>query len=358
MYENEYKDTGWLGVSCSKDGKFMRNGKPKSIIYWHDVVPMIMCRDKYSQKWAKVSDLLAKAWCPDYYEGCYTIPKDGDRRNINIDNILCVSKKEFFLYRGDLMRQSKIPKEVDWSKYGVFKRTHIDGLDCTIDGVFRKNGRILKVYKTVDLIGRKRACTIRIKVGQTNKHLNAAKIVAQTWSHSSWFDDCMIVYKDGDKHNIHSDNLILVDEKKYYHQIGVNAGLKTKVDFDKSFKKIELRYIEHEIAYNYFKTGNLDKFNEYIHNHLLKELYNYSLKLWNSAIKAQEVSLESISILYEWVLAYRPISNYTEFCKRMIRTYFKSNSFGFYLRTPKKIDNVSLLNLDSLCKKFQGTKIK
>ena len=258
------------------------------------------------------------------------------------------------------MRRSKIPKDIDWEKYGTFRKTHIEGLDCTIDGFFRKNGRLLTVCKDFDILGRKRVCTIQIKEGDKRKRLNAAKIVAQTWSPNTWFDDCVIVFKDGDKHNIHSENLILVDNKKYYHQIGLNVGLATRVDFDKAFKKIELRYIEHRIAYNYFKTGDLEDFNNHIKNYLLKELFDYCCKFWNSRIKAQEISCEVISILYDWVLAYRPISNYTEFCKRMIRAYFKNNNFGFYSRTPKIIDNsnVSLLNLDSLCKKFQGTKIK
>ena len=46
----EYRDTGWLNVSCTCDGRFKRGAIPKKVIYWHDEVPMLMCRDYYSRK--------------------------------------------------------------------------------------------------------------------------------------------------------------------------------------------------------------------------------------------------------------------------------------------------------------------
>ena len=83
--------------------------KPKKITL-ADVVPMIICRDHYRRKECKASDLVAKAWHPQYYDGCYTIPKDGNRANIHIDNIGIVDKKGFFKHRGLLSLNNKIPR--------------------------------------------------------------------------------------------------------------------------------------------------------------------------------------------------------------------------------------------------------
>lgn len=353
----EYKDTGWLNVSCTKDGQFKRNGIPKKVIYWRDEVPILMCRDHYSRKEIKAADLVAKAWHPDYFEGCYTIPKDGNRKNIRVDNISCVSKNDFFIYRGSLSRISRIPKNIDWSQYGVFKQTPYDGLECTVDGVFRKNGRVLTVYKPKDICGRKRRCEVRVKVGDSIRNLNAAEVVAKTWSPSTWSEDVVITYKDGDRHNIHSDNLILVDREKYYKQIGEAIGYKT-VDFKKAFEAVKRKSIEATLAYNYFKTGDLTGVNEYICGDLHKSLIKYASNKFNGLSTVERIVSESISVLYDYILANRPICDFTRLCQRVIREYKKDG--GYRYRTPTYIerDNILPNNINSLCKNYKVTKIK
>lgn len=355
----EYRDTGWLNVSCTRDGKFKRNGMPKKIIYWHGVVPMMICRDHYSRKQMKASDLVAKAWHKEYYEGCYTIPKDGNRKNIHIDNIEIVDKKGFFNYRGKIGLNAKIPKDIDWSRYGVFKQTPYEGLECTIDGVFRKNNRLLTVYNPKDLLGRKRRCEVRCKIGNTIRRVNAAEIVARTWSPYSWSEDVVVTYKDGDKHNIHSDNLILVDREKYYKQLGKNIGFK-KVDFKKAFQTVKQKSVEASLAYRYFQTGDLTEINEYVSNDLYNVLMKYASGLFYGLNRVEAVVSESISILYDHILSNRPICDYTKLCKGIIRMYYRKGNANYYNRIPSNIErnNVLPINLDCLCELYQVKKMK
>jgi hypothetical protein len=271
-----------------------------------------------------------------------------------------VDEQEFLEYRGKRMIEAKSPSIKDWSIYGIFKKTPVEGVDCTIDGVFRKNNRLLTLHNKSDILGRKTVLQIRVKEDGVKRAFSAARLVAQTWSPTEYSDDCIITYKDGDKHNIHSDNLILVNEKKYFHEKGVKMGEKRAVNFEQSFKRIEISAKETSIAYNYFKTGDLKELNEYVSNILFKELYMYAAKQYNSRISVETMVSEAIGILYEYVVAYRPISLYTEFCKRLIRVYIRNGNFGLYERIPNQIvrDNFKQLNLECLCKKYRELKIK
>lgn len=303
--------------------------------------------------------LVAKAWHPDYYEGCFVIPKDGDKKNIHVDNLEIVEPDEFYKWRGERTFDGKKPKKVDWAQYGEFKKTSIDGLECTIDGVFRKNHRVLKVNYHTDSLGRKRQAEISCNVNGSRRILSAAKIIAQTWSPNSWFDGCMIWYKDGNKHNIHSDNLILVDEKKFYNIL----GLKNKPEpmtFEQSYERIKRRAKEAEIALKYFETGDFSDINIYVEKELLPLVVKYTLSQGFSLSKTNVIITEVISVLYEYIMAYRPITHYYLFCQRLIRIYKKTNGFGFYERMPNPLinKNVSLLKIESLCEKYRCTKIK
>lgn len=358
--DSEYRETGWYGVSCTERGQFKRNGKNIKLKFWHGTTPTVVVRiGTLQRKERRASDLIASVWNDGYFDGCHIIPKDGDKMNLNSDNLIVVDEAQFLKYRGGKMLDAKQPPIKDWSLYGVFRKTPIEGVECTIDGIFRKNNRILTLHHKSDILGRKSILQIKCNVDGARRTFSAARIVAQTWSPQDYYEDCVIRYKDGDKHNIHSDNLVIVDAKKYFHERGVEWGCK-KTNFEQSFKKIEISARESSIAYKYFKTGDLTELNEYVTKFLFNELYEYAAKDYNSRISVETMVLESISILYEYVMAYRPISLYTEFCKRLIRTYKRNGNFSFYERIPNKIvnDNVSQLNLDSLCKKYRCTKIK
>lgn len=357
----EYRDTGWYDVTCTACGKFKRNGtdiKPK---VWHGTIPTITVRlGTLRRSERRVNDLIARAWHHDYYDGCHIIPKDGNPMNTHIDNLEVVDETEFLKYRGAKIIEAKYPSIKDWSIYGVFKKTPVEGVDCTIDGVFRKNNRLLSLYHKSDILGRKSVLQIRVNVSGVRRTFTAARLVAQTWSPTEYSEDCVITYKDGNKHNIHSDNLILVNEKKYFHEKAVKWGEQRVVNFEKSFKRIEISAKETSIAYNYFKTGDLKELNDYVSNFLFNELYMYAAKQYNSRISVETMVSEAIGILYEYIVAYRPISLYTEFCKRLIRVYIKNGNFGLYERIPNQIvrDNFKQLNLESLCNKYREMEIK
>lgn len=357
--EEEYRDTGWHDVSVSRDGNFKRNGIPIKVKIWHGTTPVVCCRSGVKRHEVNANLLVAKAWHPDYYEGCFIIPKDGDKLNIHIDNLSVAEPDEFFKYRGERMIEKNKPKQQEWDAYGEFRKTPVEGLDCTVEGVFRKNHRLLKVHRCTDALGRKCRAKVVCNVNGVRTTLNAAKLVAMTWSPQSWTDGSMIWFKDGDKHNIHSDNLIVVSESKYYREFG-NANKRIQMTFEESYAKVRRRARETAIALGYFDTGDFAELNGYVEKELLPFVLRYALSNGFSMLKAKEVAGEVISLLYEWIVAYRPITDYTLFCMRLIRIYKKTGGFGFYERIPNPLvnNNVSLLNLDSLCERYKSTKMK
>ena len=243
----------------------------------------------------------------------------------------------------------------------VYRPTYIEGLECTIDGKFRKNRSPLKVSFPVDTLGRKRRAVVKFKHNGKQTTFSAAKIVAQTWSPSAWFDDCYLRYKDGYKHNIHSDNLILVDEKEYFKEQGERNLAFKNVTFEQSRKSVNRMAKEAMLAKGFFDTGDFSEINRYVERQLCPELIEYALTKHSFTMGQIEYFLpELLGILYEHIYAYRPVANYTRFCRRLIREYRKNKTFGWYdRRQPSIIERqVNNLNIESLCKKFKETKIK
>lgn len=358
----DYRDTGWYNVKCTRDGKFVRNGrelKPRSS---YNCSPYIVVKSKGERPKQKCANILvAMAWSGDWKEGCHIIPKDGNQSNICLDNLHVADLNEFASYKAE-RRKNPNAGVIDWNKYGEFKRTHIDGLECTIDGIFRRNNRIVPLQK-----GR------RLKKGGDGllyihyiepngcwTTTTAARLVAQTWSPKMWHEDCLISYKDGNPMNIHSDNLILVDEHKFRVMQGKVLGKGNMCDFKKACSIVERRAKEAQIAMRWFQTGCMDELNEYVRTELLVYVEDYVNSFGYKPRLKRKALAGVFSILYDWILSYRPLTNYSVFCKKLVRIYMKKNNFGVYDIPPKPIarEYVSQLNLDSLCERYKCTKIK
>lgn len=356
-----YRETGWYDVQCTSDGKFRRNGremKPRSSKY--NGSPYIVVKSKGSKpKQKNAAILVAMAWHNDWEKGYNIIPKDGNPNNICLNNLHVADCHEFASYKAG-RRNNPNAGAVDWSKYGVFKNTSVDGLECTIDGIFRRNNRIVPLIKGSRRRGAEGLFYVKyMDANGRSTTTTAARLVAKTWSPQTWFEDCIISYKDGNPRNIHSDNLILLDEHKYHVARGKMVGKGNMCDFDKAFSIVERRAREAQIALRYFRSGCMDELNEYVRTELLSLVEDYVDSLGRPGMKRD--ALQGVfSILYDWVLCYRPLTNYFVFCKKLARTYIKTGNFGIYDIPPKPIvrERVSQFNLDSLCKKYKCVKME
>lgn len=358
----EYRDTGWYDVECTKNGLFRRNNRNLKLKYGKHRSPYIVVKIKGTKRTKEKAGnmLIAKAWCESWFDDCCVIPIDGNQNNIHADNLHICDKDEFASYKQGRRRDPNVGY-IGTDKYGVFKETPVKGLYCTIDGTFRRNNRIVPLHRSKSHKGIDKSLRVthNNENGKTTTSL-AARLVAQTWSPQTWFDDCVIVYKDGDFNNIHSDNLILVESHKYFVEKG-RLGAKVKAyDFNKARQSVELRAKEALIALRYFQTGCMDEFNIYVKNELTPLLSDYINNFGRMPNIKQSILSEVLSILYEYVLSNRPIASYTHFCKHIIRKYMKTGRFGYYENQPNNIERsyVSQLNLYSLCERYKMTKLK
>lgn len=100
----QFKDVdGIAGLQCSYDGKFLKDGKPKKVIYCKTVTGrkatvrcMIMIGGK-NHYW-QAARLVAKTWMRGYEDGCYLTYKDGDCHNIAASNLVIEDKKGYYEY--------------------------------------------------------------------------------------------------------------------------------------------------------------------------------------------------------------------------------------------------------------------
>ena len=318
--ECEYKNTGWHDVECTCDGKFRRNGRNLSTRVYYGCSPAIIIKVKGCKPKQKSANILvAMAWHPEYKEGYCIIPKDGNQNNIHIDNLHVADAYEFASYKAE-RRKNPEAGAVDWNKYGVFKKTPIDGLECTIDGVFRRNNRIVPLREGKRARWREGLLYIHYTLDGEATTTTAARLVAQTWSPDIWDEDSIVSYKDGNPKNIHSDNLILVDARKYYAERGYMLGKGNMCDFKRAREIVERKAKEARIALNYFDTGSVEEFNNYVQSYLTGYLSDYFDSYGYRPSLKRYVLSEVLSILYDWVLSNRPLVSYSFFCKKLIRT--------------------------------------
>lgn len=357
----EYRETGWYGVECTSEGKFRRNGKPIKIRAPHHrhSATIVVRIGNNKTKEVNAKWLVARAWCPDYTEGCHVIHKNGDKNDVSLENLLIVSEKDFRKYQYRKSAESRWGGGTEEKEKEVFKPTFIPDVECSISGVFRKNGRRLKLEERQDILGRQRTLKLRASVDGVKRTFTAARVVAQTWSPTAWDEDCVIQYKDGNRLNIHSDNLILVNRDEYYKNVGQKLGTK-KTEFEDAYRYVERAAKEAGIAYRYFQTGDFTELNEYVKTELFPNIYRHTSKYFGGRELVNEITTEVVGIMYEHVFANRPLFSYFNFCKRLVMIYYRKRDFGYYKHLPNPIvrKEVSQLKLESLCERFRETKIK
>lgn len=351
----EYKDTGWMNVSCTKDGCFMRSGNPIKPKVRHDGILIIRCRKGDERKEKTAAWLVASAWHKEFYEGCYVIQNSSN--DIHVESLVITDEKGFNKWRGRRISISKVGNDSVYVKYGVFKQTPIEGIECTINGVFRKGNDIKKVYYPFDNLGRKRSARIFYYINRKYTSRSAARVVAETWSPKVYYPDCMIMYKDGDKHNISNDNLIIASEKCYYSETkeGIN-----EMTFEDYQRKVNRTATEALLIKGYMDTESLDDINKYIEKQIIPEFIEKLFRKGYSRYKAECLITESLSFFYDRLLANRPTATIYYYCWSKIKHFIKYKNWGIAEKyPPKQIERiVSQLKIDSLCEKYKVSKIK
>lgn len=241
-----------------------------------------------------------------------------------------------------------------------FRKVNVyEGLEVSIDGRFRLNGKPRKTISPPKSYGNKRT-TVQFRIVRKNKTLywQAAKLVAMAWKHG-YSEDDYIIYKDGNCQNIHADNLQIVSKKDYYKYMQRNSGHKAD-DVEKRKKKLMLVAEEATLTCKYFETLDMSGINKHVTDYLYPCLITYCNEtLHLGAGTTRSIVPECLARMYECIMNGMCLYNYERYCKKMLLNYKKHGNFGLTGSVPKPIQlNIQHLNLDCLWEKYKVGKIR
>lgn len=230
----------------------------------------------------------------------------------------------------------------------------IDKLQCTEDGLFRYRYKDKKVIYARTVTGKK--ATARLMIGK--QYYQASKLVAKTFK-TGYSDNCHIIYKDGDCHNITADNLIIGNEEEWRAYMMRNSCHKAD-NLDKRICKLENVIKEASLTLNYFKTRDFEPINQHVRDYLYQHLIGYCLTtLHLGKLTAIEIVPDCLARMYEVILNGMCLYNYERYCKKLLLNFKKKGNFGLAGSIPKPIEiEVQHLNLDCLCERFNVQKSK
>lgn len=224
----------------------------------------------------------------------------------------------------------------------------IDGLQCNEIGKFRYRYKDKKVIYPRTVIGKK--STARLMLNK--QYYQASRLVAKTWL-ARYTDESMILYKDGDCHNISASNLILSNKKDWRAYMMRNSGHGAD-DITERIKKLENVIKESSLTLHFFKTKDFEPINRHVTEYLYECLMTYCLlSLHLGKTTAMEIVPDCIARMYECILNGMCLYNYERYCKKLLLNFKKQGDFGLTGKVPKPIElEVQQLNLDCLCERF------
>lgn len=235
----------------------------------------------------------------------------------------------------------------------------VSGLEVTIDGKFRLNGKPRKAIYSKKRYGNGNVTVqFRYNVNGRSNYIQAAKCVASAWK-SKYKEGDYIIYKDGDCTNIHADNLEVVGKEKFWEYMQRNSVHKAD-DVENRKKKLRTVIEEASCTLRYFETLNADSINKHVSDYLYLCLMEYCR---NTLFLGESTSLsivpECLARMYECIMNGMCLYNYERYCKKLLLNYKKKGNFGLTGKVPNPIQiNVQQLNLDCLWEKYKVTKLK
>lgn len=350
----EYRPTYIEGVSASKSGSFIVNGVKRSLKKHKSGFYLCFGGSK-GRAYIHASNLVASAWCDGWFKDCHIVYRDGDKFNIDASNLEPTNGRKYLLWRGDRISIEKAKADQKrarpkFEEYGLFKSTGVLDIECTENGIFRRGCKELKV-KREDYKGRKISAYIQITVNKKRYKFIAGDLVARAWSPTVYFEGCYVLYKDGNRHNIHNENLILATEDEYYRK---RVPIRKPTEIAEVEDMAKTLHYECGLFLEYLGTGDMGRINEYIQQSLMKKMSLWMGKTlkWGKE-KSNEILYEALVFLYMRIDANRPFIGFERYLKLIILKYRRRRNWGVTeIYPPRKILNIiSLLKEDAYAKK-------
>lgn len=341
-----YRSCGY-GLFVSKDGEVIdKNGAVKHQQRTKSAYRVHITVDKkiYSPT---VASLVARAWCPDWYEGCGVIRKDGDMYNHKLENLQVCSMQEFRRFKA---RLALIKKAKD--RGGDFRSCDLDDIECTVDGVFRRQGIYYKPhYKVVNDLPA--STTIRITVNGVLKYYLCSDLICRAWRKNKYEEGCRIIYKDGNKQHIHLDNLEIVRYDQYVDWLNRRHSKSQTPTVDEERKRMDYIIRCCEMSKRFFETGDYKEWNIYIE----QELYPYIILSCRQkdlgVARTRYVVSELIAYFYSVVGRKRGIFNPEALVEKYIRLFSNTGDMNLPILPNKAVEEAKKLDLSGLAEKYK-----
>ena len=202
------------------------------------------------------------------------------------------------------------------------------GIMVSPDGRFFRKGQEKKVVYSTNILGKKATARLVVMIDGKKYYFQAAKLVAKAYL-ADYEDGCGIIYKDGDIHNIKSNNLQVVSIKKYYEYTRRNAGFSAATITQ---KKEKLRRIikESTLTLNYLETKDFSQINAYVESHLIPILKDYCMRtLFIGRSTTEHIICEGLYCLYDCIWSGNAVANYERWMKKILLNWKKKGTFGY-----------------------------
>ena len=329
------------GVIKNKEGKLIHQMRHKSA--WR-----ISVLYKKKRIYPTVASLVARAWCPDWFEGCGVIRKDGDMYNHNVDNLQVCTPQEF---RRFLSRLTHIRKAKD--RGGDFRDCGIDDIECTTDGVFRREGIYYKPhFKFVN--GLKASCTICISVGNgVRKYYNCADLVCRAWRKNKYEEGCRIIYKDGDLHNIHLDNLEIVRYDQYVEWMTRKHSKAETPTVEEELARMDEMIQCCQMSKRFIATGDYREWNKYVQDVLCPYIVLSCEQKELGVARTRYLMSELVGTVYEIIGRKRGMYDPKAFVEKHIRHFSHSGKLSLPILPNKAVEEAKKLDLSGLAEKYK-----
>lgn len=329
------------GVIKNKEGKLIHQMRHKSA--WR-----ISVLYKKKRIYPTVASLVARAWCPDWFEGCGVIRKDGDMYNHNLDNLQVCTPQEFrrFLSRLTHIRNAK-------DRGGDFRDCGLDDIECTTDGVFRREGIYYKPhYKVVN--GLKASCTICISVGNgVRKYYNCADLVCRAWRKNKYEEGCRIIYKDGDLHNIHLDNLEIVRYDRYVEWLNRRHSKAETPTVEEELARMDEMIQCCQMSKRFIATGDYREWNKYVQDVLYPYIVLSCRQKELGVARTRYLMSELIGTVFEIIGRKRGMYDPKAFVEKHIRHFSRSGKLSLPILPNKAVEEAKKLDLSGLAEKYK-----
>lgn len=360
--DDEWRATGVYGLEVTRDGR-VRNARGrelKQILHGNGNSKgwRVMAYENHKLHEQIVRTLVARAWLPDYYDGCCVKFLDGNPLNVHADNCEVCTRSEYMQW---LTLMSFRKKYADLIKeYGEFRPSGVEDIEITKDGIGLRNGIIYKPRKVIAENGRKETSVIGIMIDGKRRYFYAADLVARAWLKKFYYEGCRITFRDYDNHNLNADNLRIVsaDEFNRYTARNSHKTIAEKITIDDEIAKLDEINECCAMSKRLLESGDYTEVNEYVTKNLLPRLMRYAMKeAYMSRSQARSAVPIAISHLYELLDTNRGTYQFYWYCCKALR---KIKRYGEYVRPnlPVKIERrVQPLELQALCDKFRFTKL-